>query len=77
MAKQLQEFAELNSIPVLTAFRRNDVMDNHSTSYAGYLGLNQHQKAKTCIENADCVLVIGARLDEPTTSGLQPAGYFW
>ena len=76
MSRQLQKFAERNRIPVLSAFRRNDVIDNHSASFAGYLGLNQHQKAKLCVEKADCVLVIGARLDEPTTSDYSLPGIF-
>lgn len=74
--QRLKSFAERNNIPVLTAFRRNDLMDNRSPSFAGYLGLNQHQYARTCVEKSDCVLVIGARLDEPTTADYTLPGIF-
>jgi len=67
-AQNLQNFSEQHCIPVFTAFRRNDVINNNSICYAGYLGLNQHTEAAALIEEADCILVLAARLDEPTTA---------
>ena len=67
-AKHLTEIAQSLRIPVVTAFRRNDVVDNTADCYAGYLGLNQYADVKNIVAEADCVVVLGARLDEPTTN---------
>ena len=65
----LVRFAEAHVIPVMTAFRRQDCFDNGHPCYAGYLGYNAHPEATELAAEADCVLVLGARLDEPTTLG--------
>ncbi|MEQ8661463.1 MAG: thiamine pyrophosphate-binding protein, partial [Gammaproteobacteria bacterium] len=64
----LAAFAGANAIPVLTAFRRQDVMDHAHACFGGYLGLGAHVAAAAFASAADCVLVLGARLDEPTTN---------
>ena len=66
-SSQLTRLAETLRIPVLTAFRRNDVVDNFSDCFAGYLGLNQFAKVADTVAAADCIVVLGPRLDEPTT----------
>lgn len=68
-AAALAEFAGRNTLPVLTPFRRQDCFDNTHPSYAGYLGYSAHPAAWTLAADSDCVLVLGARLDEPTTQG--------
>lgn len=65
--RDLERFAERNALPVCTAFRRQDVFDNTSASYAGYLGLGTPDSLWKNAADADTVLVLGARLDEPTT----------
>ncbi|MCP5199544.1 MAG: thiamine pyrophosphate-binding protein [Gammaproteobacteria bacterium] len=65
----LQAFAAANAIPVMTAFRRQDVFDNAHSCAAGFLGYSQHAAAAGLAEQADCVVVLGARLDDPTTGG--------
>jgi acetolactate synthase I/II/III large subunit len=65
----IEAFARLNALPVCTSFRRLDHFDNRHPSYAGYLGLSAHVELWTLAEASDCVLVLGARLDEPTTRG--------
>ncbi len=65
----LERFAAGNDIPVLTAFRRHDLIDNQHPCFAGYLGLGAHEAVWQLAAEADFVLVIGARLDEPTTQG--------
>ena len=67
----LATFSGSNHIPVMTSFRRLDVFDNHHASFAGYLGYGAHEAAWTLAEQADCVVVLGARLDEPTTRAYQ------
>jgi len=69
--QQLHAFAGDRQIPVCAAFRRADIFDNNHPCYAGYLGLNAHEALWTRVERADCLLVIGARLDQPTTRDYQ------
>jgi acetolactate synthase-1/2/3 large subunit len=65
--RDLEQFARRNLLPVAVSFRRQDAFDNEHPSYAGYLGFNAHEALWELAGEADCVLVIGARLDEPTT----------
>ena len=67
MCRDLEQFARRNVLPVAVSFRRNDSFDNEHPCYAGYLGFNSHAELWQLTAEADCVLVIGARLDEPTT----------
>lgn len=64
-----ERFARHNALPVCVSFRRLDSFDNGHPSYAGYLGLSAHDDIWSFADEADCVLVLGARLDEPTTRG--------
>lgn len=65
----LESFAAANAIPVVTAFRRHDLIDNAHVSFGGYLGIGVPAALWSRAAEADCVLVLGARLDEPTTNG--------
>ena len=65
----IRSYAERNALPVVTAFRRMDVFDCASECYAGYLGVSAHEAIWQFADAADCVIVVGARLDEPTTRG--------
>ncbi|HEX4010628.1 MAG TPA: thiamine pyrophosphate-dependent enzyme [Solirubrobacteraceae bacterium] len=56
-------------LPVATAFRCQDYVDNRSDAYAGALGLGADPRLARRVADADLLLVIGARLDEPTTGG--------
>ncbi|MFT4583248.1 MAG: acetolactate synthase-1/2/3 large subunit [Gammaproteobacteria bacterium] len=67
----LTALAERSNIPIFTAFRRADIFDNHHPNYAGYLGIGTSTDVSKRIQQADCLIVIGARLDEPTTSDYQ------
>ena len=69
--RHLHAFAERTHLPVCTAFRRADIFDNDHPNYAGYLGIGTSASLSRRIEQADCLFVIGARLDEPTTSDYQ------
>ncbi len=62
-----EAFAANHQIPVFSAFRRADCFSNHHASYAGFLGYGAAPTAWQRVREADCVLVLGARLDEPTT----------
>jgi acetolactate synthase-1/2/3 large subunit len=72
--EDLERFAEAHVIPVYTAFRRADIFDNHHPNYAGYVGIGTSEAVWQRVEQSDCILVIGARLDEPTTRDYQFPG---
>ena len=65
--KQLQAWAELKNIPVVTSFRYQDLIDNQSPAYAGLLGLGSNPKLIERLKKADVVMVIGDRLGEVTS----------
>jgi len=67
--RDLEQFAKRSNLPVCVAFRRNDAFDNRHPCYAGALGFNTPAELWPLLGEADCVLVLGARLDEPTTQG--------
>lgn len=67
--KRLQVWIEERGLPVATAFRRQDLIDNRSPSYAGDLGIGVNPRLAQRVKDADVLLVIGARLGELTTSG--------
>ncbi len=64
-------FAERNAIPVAAAFRWQDAVDNRNSHYVGYLGLGADPALRTAMQEADVVVALGARLDDPTTDGFR------
>ncbi|MSO71715.1 MAG: thiamine pyrophosphate-binding protein [Alphaproteobacteria bacterium] len=64
----LVEFASMWAIPVASAFRRQDFLDNTHACYAGHLGLALDPKLAERVKSADLVLALGTRLGEVTTS---------
>jgi len=64
----LRAFAEANALPVAASFRRQDLIDNRSPSYAGEAGIGVNPKLARRIGEADLLLVAGARLGEKTSS---------
>lgn len=67
-ALDIRAFARANNLPTVAAFRSQDLMDNRSENYVGVAGLAINPKLAERIKSADFLLVVGARLDEPTTS---------
>ncbi len=63
---RLQEIAEGSQIPVITAVRCQDVIDNRSTAYVGTLGLNTSPGLPALVEQADLVVFLGTRPDALT-----------
>ena len=61
-------FAEANDIPVVTAFRFHDLIDNHSPQFVGEAGVGMLQAVKDTIHGADVVLGLGIRFGEMTTA---------
>ena len=65
----LQAFAETSNIPVVAAFRYQDMFDNHSPVYSGEAGVGMPAHVKSLIQNADCIMAINVRFGEMTTDG--------
>lgn len=62
-SRLLQHFAESAGIPVATAARRQDVIDNRSPVYVGALGLGTTAGLEDAIAEADTWLLLAARPD--------------
>ena len=63
----LQSFAEGSDIPVVTAFRCQDAIDNHSPVFAGEAGVGMWPHVADLIKAADVILAVNLRMDEMTT----------
>jgi acetolactate synthase-1/2/3 large subunit len=66
-----QRFAENWKLPVVNAFRCQDIFDNYHPQYAGQAGLAINPKLAQRIQDSDLLLVVGARLGEITTGGYE------
>ncbi|SDZ94577.1 acetolactate synthase-1/2/3 large subunit [Thalassobacillus cyri] len=65
--EKLLAFAEKNQLPVLSAFRRQDVFPNDHPLYVGHLGLGTNPKVLETVRQADVIMALGTRLSEVTT----------
>lgn len=65
----LEDFAARFDMPVATAFRAQDFIDNRHASFAGHLGIAIESKLAAAVRSADVLLVIGAPLGEISTAG--------
>ncbi len=65
----LRRFVEANALPVASAFRNQDVVDNTHPNYAGEVGIAMNPKLAARVRAADVLLVIGERLGEMVTTG--------
>ena len=64
---ELLRFAELLQVPVVAAWRRPDVISNDHPLYLGMAGLGAASTVRERLAAADAMLVIGSRLNEPTS----------
>ncbi|MEL6642256.1 MAG: thiamine pyrophosphate-binding protein, partial [Pseudomonadota bacterium] len=65
----LAQFAEKTGVPVVSAFRRQDYMDNRHSQFAGDLNVGINPKLAARIRSADCILLIGTRFGDIATQG--------
>jgi len=65
----IRAFVEANELPVAVAFRCQDRIDNRHPNYAGHAGVGIDPRLTRLIQEADLLLVVGARLGEMTTGG--------
>ena len=61
---EFRAFSEQLQIPVVSSFRRFNVLPNEHDHYAGWLGFGANPKLITTIQEADVVLVMGTRLSQ-------------
>ena len=67
-ARNVEAFADKLSIPLASAFRYQDYVDNRHRCYVGCAGIGIDAKLSAAIKSADLLLVVGARMGEMTTS---------
>ncbi|HIP24338.1 MAG TPA: thiamine pyrophosphate-binding protein, partial [Rhodobacteraceae bacterium] len=65
----LQTFVEQNNLPVASAFRFQDLLNNHSPSYIGDAGLGKTPALKTALNESDLIFALNIRFGENTTDG--------
>ncbi len=70
-AQGLAEFAANFGLPVCATFRRMDRIDNRHPNYAGDLAVGMNPKLAQRLREADCLLVLGARLGDIATGGYE------
>ncbi|MFN3625363.1 MAG: thiamine pyrophosphate-binding protein, partial [Hyphomicrobium sp.] len=58
-AQDIAKFAAAFDLPVATAFRRQDYIDNRHPCYVGHAGIDMDPKLASAIRAADFLLVIG------------------
>jgi acetolactate synthase-1/2/3 large subunit len=63
----LARFAEANQLPVLSSFRRQDLIDNNAPGYAGHLSLGLPPHLQQRVKTADLIIALGTRLGDITT----------
>lgn len=68
-AASVQNFALRFDLPVATAFRTQDYVDNRHRCYVGHTGFPFDAKLQAGIRAADVVIALGARLGDFSTRG--------
>ncbi|MBT7951143.1 MAG: thiamine pyrophosphate-binding protein [Gammaproteobacteria bacterium] len=66
---QVQDFAEKNKLPVVSSFRRRDVIDNRHPCFVGELGIGANPNLLPWIKESDLIIAFGLRLGEMNTIG--------
>jgi acetolactate synthase I/II/III large subunit len=64
----IRRFVEANELATAVVFRRQDYLDNTHPCYVGDLGIGPNPALVERLNEADLVLVLGARLGEMTTN---------
>ncbi len=67
--EDLTTFARESSIPIVVSFRRQDLINNNDSAYAGDLSSSVDPLLVRRVRKASHLLVVGARLGEMTTGG--------
>jgi acetolactate synthase I/II/III large subunit len=62
-------FVESNGLPVVTSFRRQDLIDNEHPCYVGHLSLGPPPHLVKRVRSADLLIALGTRLGDVSTAG--------
>ncbi|MEO0773412.1 MAG: thiamine pyrophosphate-binding protein [Pseudomonadota bacterium] len=65
----LGQFAAAMDVPVGASFRCQDYLSNDHPCYVGDVGIGINPKLADRVRGSDCLIALGARLGEMTTSG--------
>jgi acetolactate synthase I/II/III large subunit len=65
---ELLRFADLLQVPIIAGWRRPDVISNDHPLYIGMAGMGAPRTVTDRLASADAMLVIGCRLNEPTSA---------
>jgi acetolactate synthase I/II/III large subunit len=78
-SNDLVRLAELLHVPVVSSWRRGDVIPNDHPLYLGMTGFGSPATVRERVAAADVLVVIGSRLSEPTTANytLPTPGQRW
>ena len=68
VGQNLQKFAKRFKLSVGTSFRCQDYFDNSHPNYAGDVGIGINPVLAQQVKDSDCLVVIGSRLGEMTSS---------
>jgi acetolactate synthase-1/2/3 large subunit len=66
---QLRGFAEHFDLPVGVSWRRLECFDQRHPNFTGHVGWGMTPELRQFVRDADLLLAVGARLNEPTTEG--------
>lgn len=72
--RRVLRLAETLGVPVIASWRRPDVVANGHPLYLGMSGYGAPSTVKARLEEADALLVLGCRLNEPTSFGYRIPG---
>lgn len=65
----IEAFCQRTQIPVASAFRCQDYIDNRHPNYAGCVGIGVDPALASAVRDADLLITVGARFGEMTSSG--------
>jgi acetolactate synthase-1/2/3 large subunit len=65
----LQRFIETFDLPVVSGFRRQDIVDSRHQNYVGHAGIGASPALVQRLKQSDLIVAVGLRLGETTTSG--------
>ena len=68
-ARNLGKFVGALGLPVGASFRCQDYLDNRHPNYVGDVAIAPNPELAEQVQNSDCLLILGARLGEMTSSG--------
>ena len=66
---ELIRFAELLQVPIIAAWRRADIVSNDHPLFLGMAGFGAASSVHARLDAADALVILGSRLNEPTTFG--------